>query len=338
MTDDSTGRIWRVTTTVVVPTWVRTGPNGGLPKTLQPQSRLPEQSARYGELVIAVRTHRYPAEDAGRADPRFALMELVADVNGGPDPMSAIEALEGPLISLIDLLSFQIAATIGVDQVNVIDITPPVSVGEERAFQFFGGSPYGSFQRGVDLEAVRGQLLGRFPADLDTGNSHNRAALRWFVKSLSTDVLHDEFIFLWIALEILCDASGVREERFYVGACGHTIRECPECSRPTAQMVRGATIRKFIEKTGVSDDDCRKLWKYRQMMHGAIRFDPGTGQELGPLVQLLRAVVAARLKPQLGLSSEQPPVVSFSGLSIHPAMGLGGTSRVTNDHLQPLPD
>jgi len=55
--------------------------------------------------------------------------------------------------------------------------------------------------------------------------------LRWFVKALGTDLLHDQFIFLWMALEILCDDSDVRVEEPYVGPCQHQIPECPECGR-----------------------------------------------------------------------------------------------------------
>ena len=338
MPDEATVRTWRVTTTITVPTWVATRPGGRSPEVLKFESRLPEQSARYGDIVIAVRTHQHPGTDSAQVDPRLALMELVADVVAGEDPMSAIETLEIPLVSMIDLVSFQMGAAIGVDQVNVLDITSPVAVGDERTFHFFGGSPFGRFQRGIDMEAVRGQLLGRFPTTLDVDDTHDRAALRWFVKSLATEVLHDEFIFLWIALEILCDASGFKEERIYTGPCGHAIPECPECHRPTTQMVRGATLRKFIEGFGIGDKESGKLWKYRQMMHGAVQFDPGTGTELASLVQLLRAVVAASLKGQLGLATDDPPLVSTSGLSIHPALALGGTLRIAKEHLQPLID
>jgi hypothetical protein len=52
-------------------------------------------------------------------------------------------------------------------------------------------------------------------------------------------------------------------------------------------MVQGATLRRFIEGFGVGDKDSAKLWKYRQMMHGAVRFDPGTGGDCipGPTAQ-----------------------------------------------------
>jgi hypothetical protein len=51
MPDEATVRTWRVTTTITVPTWVATGPGGGPPEVLKFESRLPEQSARYGDIV-----------------------------------------------------------------------------------------------------------------------------------------------------------------------------------------------------------------------------------------------------------------------------------------------
>jgi hypothetical protein len=44
------------------------------------------------------------------------------------------------------------------------------------------------------------------------------------------------------------------------------------------------------------------------------------------------------LKGQLGLATDDPPLVSTSGLSIHPALALGGTLRIAKEHLQPLID
>jgi hypothetical protein len=119
-------------------------------------------------------------------------MELVSDVTAGEDPMPAVRTLEVPVTILLDLLSFQMGAAIGIEQMNAIDVTPPVAVGESRTFHSWGGSPFGQFQRGVDMETVRGQLLGEFPTSIDIEDERVAAALRWFVKALSTQFLHDQ--------------------------------------------------------------------------------------------------------------------------------------------------
>jgi hypothetical protein len=266
-------------------------------------------------------------------------MELVSEVTAGEEPTSAVRALEVPVTTLIDLLSFQMGAAIEIEQMNAIDVTPPIVVGDSRTFHSWGGSPFGQFQRGVDMEAVRGQLLGQFPTSIDVEDKRTAAALRWFVKSLSTQFLHDQYLFLWIALEILCDAAAFKiKEPSRCPRCGHETPECPSCGLPTTQKRQGQTMQRFIEQFGVSNADSTDMWKCRQMMHGRAQFQPGAGEEVGRLVQLLRAVVAAGLKLQLGLGTDDPPLVMMPGLSIHPSLSLGGTSQITEDHIRPLVD
>jgi hypothetical protein len=65
-------------------------------------------------------------------------------------------------------------------------------------------------------------------------------------------------------------------------------------------------------------------------------FDSKKLENLAGLVQPLRAVVAAGLKIKLGKTGDDPPTVSAAGLSIHSAMGLGGSTRVTEDDVRPL--
>lgn len=120
------------------------------------------------------------------------------------------------------------------------------------------------------MQAIQGRLLGELPASVEIEDSKTAAVLRWFVKSLGTDLLHDQFIFLWIALEILCDSSDVRVEEPYVGPCQHQIVTCPECGRETTRIVRGATLRKYLQGYGVTAEQATDLWRMRQLMHGAI--------------------------------------------------------------------
>ena len=340
MSEETVARTWRVTATLLVPTWIELAPGAGPPAKLEPKSRLAEQSAIYDGVPMVVRTHQYPGSaDSYPVGPGHTLMELVSEVAAGEEPTSAVRVLEVPVTTLLDLLSFQMGAAIGIEQMNAIDVTTPVAVGDSRTFHFWGGSPFGQFQRGVDMEAVRGQLLGEFPPSLGIEDERVAAALRWFVKALSTQFLHDQYLFLWIALEILCDATAFKvEEPSRCPRCGHETPECPSCGRPTTQRRQGQTMQGFIEQFGVSKADSSEMWKCRQIMHGRAQFQPGTGEEIGRLVQLLRAVVAAGLKSQLGLGTGNPPLVSASGLSIHPSPSLGGTSLITEDQLRPLVD
>lgn len=275
-TPEEITRTWRVTATLLVPTSVKLAPGGGPPETLEPTSRLPEQSAVYDSVPVFVRMHQHPGP--GPMEPRHALMELVSEVVAGEDATSAVRVLEVPVTTLLDLLSFQMGAAIAIEQMQAVDVTPPVAVGDDRALQFWGGSPFGQFQRGVDMQAVRGRLLGEFPPSLDVNDERVAAALRWFVKALGTQFLHDQYLFLWIALEILCDTAKFKvEEPSRCWRCGHETPECPSCGLPTTQRRQGQTIRGFIERFGVSEVDSSQMWKCRQMMHGSARFSRGRG-------------------------------------------------------------
>jgi len=182
---------------------------------------------------------------------------------------------------------------------------------------------------------VEGQSLLR-GSTVEMENSQVAAALRWFNKALGTDLLHDQFIFLWIAMEILCDRSEIKVQAPYVGPCQHEIPTCPECETPTTRMVRGATMKAFLEHFGVDKSQAKDLWGMRQIMHGQIPFDSRKLEKLASLVQALRAVVAAGLKECLGRKPEDPPLVAASGLAIHPVAAMVGVGPVSEEEMEPL--
>jgi hypothetical protein len=318
------------------PTTVPMSPGGEMPTQLRFESRIPDQSRRYGDVVVLIQASPpMPLPPGTVPNPQIALCNLIADV-AADDPHGAVVALGATIESIMDLMSFEMGTSITLGQTEVVDITDPVEVREERENMIFSGSPFDWNVRQVEMQAIQGLTLGRLP-DLETiPDSKAAAALRWFVKSLDTVLLHDQFIFLWIALEILSDRSGRRVEEPYKGPCQHEIPNCPECGRPTAQMVRGATLREFLEELGVSVGDVSALWRMRQLMHGAVPFDSKKLEALPVLVQVLRAAVAAEIKHSLGWEPTAPPLVAASGLSIHPALRIGGTRTINVDDISPL--
>jgi hypothetical protein len=331
------GRVWRIRTVLLSPTYSLAGLDGGLPEGLEFQSRMPEQTKVYGDITVATQklVDGKLAELYG-GNPQIELVRLAADVPAGQEVFSAVEKLAPVFEELLDLLMFDMGCQLGVGQMDVTDITPPLSVGEDRATAIFNTPPFHRHAQAVEMQTIQGRLLGQLPDSLAIGDSKTAAVLRWFVKSLGTNLLHDQFIFLWIALEILCDDSEVRVGEPYSGRCGHEIANCPDCGEPTTRMVRGATIRAFLREFDVSDEQAKRLWQLRQLMHGAIPFDSDKLTDLGGLVQPLRAVVAAGLKARLGREPADPPIVAPSGLSIHPAMALQGSGQVTEEDTLPL--
>ena len=327
---------WRLRTTLVVPTTVPLPPGGGMPQTLQFISRVPNQVRDYAGQRVKLRSaDSSPETDMYAQNPQVKLVDLLTDVEAD-DSWSAVRSFGPTLEAIVDLMSFQLGATVGVGQADVVDVTPPVAIGEERSVDLFAGSPFDKNARQIEMQSIQGLAWGQLPDISVIQDSRVAAALRWFIKSLSTVLLHDQFIFLWIALETLCDDSDVSVSDLYHGPCGHVIPSCPDCGRATSIKVRGATIKAFLETFDVSTVDTKSLWRMRQMMHGAIPFDSTELDVLPSLLQVLRAAVATGLKDRLGVSRDSAPLVSPTGLSIHPGMGLGGSRSIDEKDLEPL--
>lgn len=333
--------IWRVRTLLVVPKYRAGNPVPVVGEPVELLSRLPEQARRYGDIPVAVQNRTdggppFTSPADMQAFLQTARVDLVADVPAGAEPHSAIEQFTPVFETLIDLMAFEMAAAPAVGQVDIIDITPPVAVGDERTEVSFTAPPYDRYMRSMEMSAIQGRLLGELPEAVDTLDSKTAAVLRWFVKAIGTNLLHDQFIFLWIALEILFDASDVRVEEPYRGPCQHEIPACPECGRATTKPVRGASLKAFLQGYGVTAQQAKELWGMRQLMHGAIPFDSKKLENLGRLVQPLRAVVAAGLKSRLSKTANDLPIVAAEGYLIHPAMALGGRRRITEGDIRPL--
>jgi hypothetical protein len=327
---------WRLRTTLVVPTTVPIPPGGGMPQTLQFISRVPDQARDYsGRRVRLKSADGSPEAQMYAGNPQVKLVDLLTEVEGD-DAWSAIRSFGPTFESILDLMAFQMGTPIGVGQSYLVDVTPPVAAGDDRRFEQFPMSPCDKNARQVEMQAIRGLVWGQLPDISSIQDSRVAAALRWFIKSLGTVMLHDQFIFLWIALETLCDDSDVSVEQPYKGSCGHEIPACPRCDRPTSMKVRGATIKAFLETFDVNNDDSGSLWRMRQMMHGAIPFDSAKLDGLPSLLQVLRAAVALGLKDRFGIPRDGAPLIASSGLTIHPSTGLGGTRAITEDDIEPL--
>jgi hypothetical protein len=330
---------WRVTTLLFFPKYEAN--RSAVGETLQFESRLPEQARKYGGIPVAVRK---PAAEIVAMFPPGQwreLIELIADVQVPANEHSYADAVErlGPVFeTMLDLLAFEMAAVPNAAQVDMINISPPVSAGDERRSFSFSEPPFDRYMRANELSANEGRIIGELPESVDGLESKTSAVLRWYVKSISTNVLHDQFMFLWIALEILCGLTpSARVDEVFVARCGHAIPKCPECGKSTAKKVEGSTKKAFLESYGVPPAKTRELWRMRQMMHGEVMFDSKEVKGLSGLVPPLRAVVAADLKKRLGKSATEPPIVAPQAtVTYHPAMAMGGHRTVTAADISPL--
>jgi hypothetical protein len=336
-TSNQRNRLWRVTSYIYTTMLSNSPVPPEVGQTLSFVSRLVPKAVEYGEMAVAL----LPSTSQDRAGQELPLgveqAFLVADVGSVNDALEAAEVAINIFEIIVDSLSFQLGGIITLGQVEVIDTTAPVSLGDERELRIFSGPPYGTNIRSVEMESIRGAVSVTLPDKVPDYDAPTFAVLRWFNKSMSTNLLHDAFIFLWIALEILVDLSPIKVESPYQARCNHAIKHCPECGASTAKEVRGPTIKQYLVVAhGVNGKTAGDLWRMRQMMHGAVNFDPVKLRDLPALIQPLRAAVAEGLKRLLEIDTYAPPLVVSAGTAINPAMGIEGSRQIKAEDLQTL--
>jgi hypothetical protein len=121
-------------------------------------SRLKPKVITYRNLTIALL--KAPPELATdlQLPPGLELAFLVADVADTTEALQAVESAVEVFEVIIDSLSFELGGVVRIGQFEVIDITAPVNVDDEREIRIFSGPPYGTNTRSVEMESVRGSV------------------------------------------------------------------------------------------------------------------------------------------------------------------------------------
>jgi hypothetical protein len=313
-----------------------------LPDRLEPQSRIPTQQRDFAGATVFIRPGDPQRVPAVETDLRWAVAALTVRVESdAEDAGTAADAAVPYLDRVLEALSFQMQFSLQIQGLEGIDLTGPPEVGDEREFFRWSGFATPTFRpTSVPMQSLIGRQIPDLMVDLDPADQRANRALDWYLKALTAQFEADHFIFLWIAAEILAADSDLKVSEPYRGpACGHVISHCPQCDAETTKPVQGASIKRFFtEGFGVDENIAKRLWRARQMLHGAYDFDSKVMSELAGLSQHLRAVVVAALKPRIGIPDHEPPFAASTGLSIAPFMGVGGTRKVTQRDLTPLDD
>ncbi len=311
-----------------------------LPNQLEPVSRIPNQSRDLGGITACIGTGNAERVPGVAGDLRWSVAAV--RVRLGTEAEDAAHAVEEALPyfeRILESLSFQMQVALLIQGLEAIDLTGSPAPGDTREFFRWSGFATATFRpRSVPMESLVGRRVPDLMVDLDPDDRRANRALDWYLKALTALFQADEFIFLWIATEILAADSDLKVNEPYRGqSCGHVISNCPECGAATTKVVQGASMKRFLtDGFGVGPDLASRLWVARQMLHGAHDFDSTIMNELPDLSQRLRAVVVEALKPRLGISDEDPPFAAATGLSISPFAGVGGTREVTDRDLAPL--
>lgn len=304
------------------------GHAGGLPQQLVPASRMPVGESR--ALGLRVWFERERGERRPDANPLMedALLWVEVSAESATDALTtAAPALE----LVLDHLSFQLQVRVEPRVTDVLDVEPPVVVGEERDF-FTLVDGYKPWKRrlSVDHGAAETLIVAGINLEYFEIERHAQRALDWYLLSLSAQSDAERFMLAWIAFEVLDDLMPGAVEAPLRARCGHEIAECPTCAAPTAKPVAGLSRKARLAELGVREEDAQRIWKVRQMMHGAESFGPERLADLPRLAQIVRSAVMALLRLALGVPDDAPPFVGYDVLSTS-GMGLGGRRLLDED-------
>lgn len=161
--------------------------------------------------------------------------------------------------------------------------------------ELFTSNPFGVFQSYCEVGGESGWLnTGLLDLTLDKKITN---ALHWYVKGIETNVVVDRYINFWIALEIMCMRSGEKVE---------VIEPCKNCNFEKITHRFGATIISYLKSLGAEDAYAKKLWEFRQIVHGRA-MNVEQSEELSRFTGFLHGVLTFAIKEALGIGREQRP-------------------------------
>jgi hypothetical protein len=269
-------------------------------------------------------------EEWKRAGIRYAPLLAMTDLlTKETDTLAdCTEFIEHVLDAAVDQLSFGWTYPVSVRQLEIIDLTEPISVGDERETWIY---PVYSSPKEQSTKFLGGapNLLG---PDYSGMSEKQRAALRWYSIGLSVQADVQRYMAFWIALEILVREATDSVQRPYKAPCGHTIEACPACERPTTRNVGGEQIKGFlVDDCGLTEVQARDLWGARQMMHGSNKLTPKSLKEIPQHVSTLWGVLVAALAKSAGYPMSAPwlPGPGVGNMAIR------GSRKVTERDLDP---
>lgn len=315
---------------VPIPWHFPLGPDGDLPQTLTPESRMPVGDST--ALGLRVWFGRERGERRPDAIPLMedALLWVEAFAESDNDALTAA----APALELVlDHLSFQLQVRVEPRVTDVLDVELPVAIGEERDFLVVveGYKPW-KRRLSVDHGAAQTLIVPTIQLEYVEVERHVQRALDWYLLSLSAQSDAERFMLAWIAFEVLDDLLPGAVEAPLTARCGHEIAECPVCSAPTSKTVAGLSRKARLAGLRIRDEDARRIWKVRQMMHGSESFGPERLSDLPRLAQIVRSAVMALLHLALGIPEDVPPFVGYD-VAATSGMALGGRRVLAEDDL-----
>jgi hypothetical protein len=275
------------------------------------ESRVKSQSVRTADYYLRLESHTSPMPawftDTGENDLVVIILEY--RVNSYVEALDTISSFLDPII---DDLSFQLQAPIRVYDLELLNITAPVRVGDSREAILFPLLGYEQFklQRSTELGHVVTRRQPLLRASYKNTEGKIQRAVDWYIKALHASYEVDRFIFLWISFEILAKLTTVRVEEPTKLRCDHFVLECPVCHKSTTQFRQGESYQKYLTQLGVAEATAKEIWTMRHIIHGAHDMNQSEINTLSRLLPELREVVMSALKQGLGIEQDKPPYMA----------------------------
>jgi hypothetical protein len=287
----------------------------GLPQKLEFDTRVQAQQVQIDDYALYLMPYAGPETPWFQDKLTHELVYLILKHEAATiaDAVDRVSSLIDPVI---DDLAFQLQEPLKVHELEFLDVTAPVAVGDEREmllFPFPGGYDQLKLRRSTALGAA---LIAPTPVlrqSYATLTAKLQQALDWYIKALHASFDVDRYIFLWVSFEVLRGLSGFKVEEPTKLRCGHTISQCPECGQGTDVYRQGQTTIGFLVSLGVDQETAEQLWRMRQIVHGARNMTAAELSALAGLLPILRAVTLACLKQHLGIEQNQPPLLTAGG-------------------------
>lgn len=310
--------IWRVAVVINFPRHLPATSPPYPGQVIKAVSRIPQGSyLNAGGVFVTitpwpnVKISSLPYGPSGLQDEPAALVFYVTG-----EYVEAMNRTRGLIEPLLDSLSFQLQTAIHAYEMQVLDMTPPVSIGMERDL-FVSKYASGKFIPAFPPTNVNTLIQPQLDLSLEKASARTRSALRWYIKGLAAIYEVDKFVFFWASLEILRAQSGVSVIAPYQAPCRHEIPNCPTCGIATFKEVLGQSMKKFlVEKANISPETANKLWQFRQIVHGTKDLTYEDMRDLPMMANSLRRALLILLKSALGWPLDQPPVMSTGGSGI----------------------
>ena len=318
--------LWKASAIVPFPLSVAWPADGSMPAKFEWRTRIPTGArSSFDGYPIWLGPYTGPQLPKNKGDLwEPGSLETMIDM---PTREEALEPSSRCFELVIDDLAFQIQQPLVIAQLELIDLTAPVAVGDERPnliFPFPEGYRQWKFAQTHHLGNVQAVEVPTLRDEyIFLANERVQNAIDWYLKGLHQRSDADQFISYWIALEVLRAHEGTSVEEPARLRCTHEIHKCPICDAPTSTFRQRASIEAFLNRFGVDGNLADRLWSMRQIVHGAKTFRPDDQLVLGELTQALRAVVVAAIKAARGQDVDGPPIVTAQGPGVGPIIVEG---------------